>query len=302
MKPLVAAPLLASLLLAGCPSGAPPPAEGVTPAYAAVARGRIDVEGGLLQIEAPREGRLTAVAVGEGDRVEKGQVLATLDPEPARLQLAAASAALAQATAQRELLAGRIEAARLQVQRLAEAAAAGAPDGQGADAAAIALQSLLAEHAAAQAGVAMATQKRDGARYELDLHTLHAPLAAEVVRVAAQPGMGVAPAAGSLFTLLPLTAPVVRAEVSESYIDAVTVGMPALVSTDGGGTERRWPARVLRIGRIVGPATLTDDAQQRTNLRTVNCVLAFDQPPADLRVGQRVLVRFGAPAGGAKAP
>ena len=85
-------------------------------------------------------------------------------------------------------------------------------------------------------------------------------------------------------------------------IDAVTVGMPALVSTDGGGTERRWPARVLRIGRIVGPATLTDDAQQRTNLRTVNCVLAFDQPPADLRVGQRVLVRFGAPAGGAKAP
>ena len=102
----------------------------------------------------------------EGDRVEKGQVLATLDPEPARLQLAAASAALAQATAQRKLLAGRIEAARLQVQRLAEAAAAGAPDGQGADAAAIALQSLLAEHAAAQAGVAMATQKRDGARYD----------------------------------------------------------------------------------------------------------------------------------------
>ncbi|MBV8156522.1 MAG: secretion protein HlyD, partial [Dyella sp.] len=33
------------------------------------------------------------------------------------------------------------------------------------------------------------------------------------------------------------------------------------------------------------------------NTRTVECVLAFDQtPPASLRIGQRVIVQFGANA------
>ena len=74
-----------------------------------------------------------------------------------------------------------------------------------------------------------------------------------------------------------------------------------MVATDGSGADRSWPAHVLRIGRVVGPSTLEDDPQQRANLRTVSCVLAFDQPPPDdVRVGERVLVQFGTPSGGAK--
>src|SRR6185312_16429536 len=83
--------LVAALaLLVGCSQPAPPAADAVEPAYAAVARGRIAVEGGLLQLEAPRAGTLDSVSVHEGDRVAKGDTLATLDPEPARLQLQAA--------------------------------------------------------------------------------------------------------------------------------------------------------------------------------------------------------------------
>ena len=59
---------------------------------------------------------------------------------------------------------------------------------------------------------------------------------------------------------------------------------------------------VLRVGQVYGPATLENDPQVRANARTVECVLAFDQPGPDegradqirnLRIGQRVLVRFG---------
>lgn len=302
MKPLHLT-LLVPLLLAaaGCSHETPPTPASVAPTYAAVARGRIDVEGGLLKLDVAREGTLTAVDVHEGDRVARGQVLATLDPEPARLQLEAAEAALAQAKAQRELIDGKLRTSQVQAKRLAEAAQAGAGDGQSADAAAAAVQSLVAERAGADAAVAMATQKRDAARYELDLRTLRAPLAAQVVKVTAQTGASVSPASGALFTLLPLTPPIVRAELSESYVDAVKVGMAATVSTDGSGADRSWPAHVLRIGRVVGPSTLEDDPQQRANLRTVNCVLAFDRPPPDdVRVGQRVLVRFGQPANPAK--
>jgi len=53
---------------------------------------------------------------------------------------------------------------------------------------------------------------------------------------------------------------------------------------------------VLRIGSVYGPAMLENDPQVRANSRTVECVLAFDQPDSaqtrSLRIGQRVLVRF----------
>lgn len=299
MKPLRLAALVAALLLAaGCSHDSPPPAAtSATTAYAAVARGRVDVEGGLLVLGTPRDGTLTGVAVHEGDRVSKGQVLATLDPAPARLQLEAAEAALAQARAQRQLLDGKLAAVRVQAQRLAAAAKAGAGDGQSADAAAASVNELVARRAAADAAVAMATQKRDEARYELRLRTLRAPVDARVVRVTAQTGASVSTTVGGpLFTLLPLTPPIVRAELSESFVDAVKLGMPATVAADGGNSTRSWPAHVLRIGSVVGPSTLEDDPQLRANTRTVACVLAFDTPPpANVRVGQRVLVRFGTP-------
>ncbi|MGA0586456.1 HlyD family secretion protein [Dyella sp. KRB-257] len=303
MKPLRLAALVAALLLAaGCSHDSPPPAAtSATAAYAAVARGRVDVEGGLLVLGTPRDGTLTGVAVHEGDRVSKGQVLATLDPAPARLQLQAAEAELAQARAQRQLLDGKLAAVRVQAQRLTAAAKAGAGDGQSADAATASVNELVARRAAADAAVAMATQKRDEARYELGLRTLRAPVDARVVHVTAQAGASVSTAAGGpLFTLLPLTPPIVRAELSESFVDAVKLGMPATVAADGGGSTRSWPAHVLRIGSVVGPSTLEDDPQLRANARTVACVLAFDTPPpTDVRVGQRVLVRFGAPAASA---
>jgi hypothetical protein len=51
------------------------------------------------------------------------------------------------------------------------------------------------------------------------------------------------------------------------------------------------------VGKVYGPATLENDPQIRANARTVECVLAFDQSASaqvgNLRIGQRVLVRFG---------
>ena len=295
-------------LLAGCSRPADAPADGARPAatYTAVARGRIDIEGGLLALSMPREGTLATVAVHEGDHVKKGQLLAALDTESARLAVDAAQAQIDQAQAQLKLLGIKQVAAKQRAARLVAAVAAGAGDGQSADDAREAAAQLGAEQHAAQAATSMASQKLAEARYELKQRSLPAPFDAEVVHVAAQPGESVSPSSGALFTLLPQKPRIVRAELNESFVGVIKPGMHAEVSASNDVANAHWSAHVLRIGQVYGPATLENDPQVRANARTVECVLAFDQPNSnqtrDLRIGQRVMVRFGATPAPAAAP
>jgi multidrug resistance efflux pump len=204
----------------------------------------------------------------------------------------AAQAQLEQAQAQLKLLAIKQAAARQRAARLGAAAAAGAGDGQSADDAREASNQLDAERDADQAAVDMAAQKLAEAKYELAQRSLRAPFDAVVVHVAAQPGASVSPAAGPLFTLLPNKPRIVRAELNESFVGAVQPGMHAEVVANDDAENGHWNAHVLRVGQVYGPATLENDPQIRANARTVECVLAFDQPEQQLRIGQRVIVRF----------
>ncbi|OOG50321.1 secretion protein HlyD [Rhodanobacter sp. C01] len=290
-----------TFLLSACSRSADAPDKGTAKppaAYAAVARGKIDIEGGLLNLSMPREGTLATVAVHEGDHVKQGQLLATLDTEPATLAVEAAQTQLEQAQAQLKLLAVKQTAAKERARRLVAAAAAGAGDGQSADDAREIAAQLDAEQQGDQAARDMASQKLDEARYELKQRSLHAPFDGEVVHVLAQPGASVSPSSGPLFTLLPQKPRIVRAELNESFVGVIQPGMHAEVVADSGGDNTRWSAHVLRVGQVYGPATLENDPQIRANARTVECVLAFDQTGSDdrtrdLRIGQRVIVRFG---------
>jgi RND family efflux transporter MFP subunit len=284
--------LALSVLLCAC-SRSPDtaPAATTSPGYAAVARGRIDIEGGLLALSMPREGTLVKVAVREGDHVRQGQLLAQLDTRPSTLVVDAAQARLEQAQAQLKLLGIKQAAARQRAQRLVAAAAAGAGDGQSADDAREAAAQLDAEQQAAHASLDMARQKLDEARYELQQRSLRAPFDADVVQVSAQPGATVSTSTSALFTLLPRKPRVVRAELNESFVGKIKPGMHAVVSPNSDTGAVHWDAHVLRLGKVYGPATLENDPQVRANARTVECVLAFDQPQ-DLRIGQRVIVRF----------
>ena len=289
---LAACALAAALTLTACSKSAGPSASAIAASpYAAVARGRVDIEGGLLTLNMPREGVLASVPVHEGDSVKQGQLLAMLDTRPARLAVESAQAQLEQVQAQLKLLVVKQAAARLRAQRLSAAAAAGAGDGQSADDAREASAQLDAEHAADQAAIDMARQKLAEAEYELSQRSLHAPFDATVVRVKAQPGASVSPT-DALFTLLPDKPRIVRAELNESFVGAVHPGMRAEVVANDDSESDKWSAHVLRIGQVYGPSTLESDPQTRANARTVECVLAFDHPEQQLRIGQRVIVRF----------
>ncbi|MHA6204304.1 efflux RND transporter periplasmic adaptor subunit [Dyella soli] len=294
LHPLLALAIAASLLVA-CSHGDNGKAgtEATAPAYAAVARGRIDIEGGLLKLGMPREGVVAEIKVREGDHVHKGQLLAVLDTRPAQLAVSAAEAEQKQALAQGRLLDTRLKAAQQRASRLAAAAAAGAADGQGADDAREAAQQLQGELDSARAAATMATQKLDAARYELAQRSLVAPVDAQVVERSIQPGAAVSPQTGPAFVLLPEETRLVRAELNESFVGAVHEGMQAQIVDDSGSGVPTLTAHVKRIGTVFGPSALEEDPLIRANTRTVECVLAFDQPPpASLRIGQRVIVQF----------
>lgn len=279
--------------LSACSDKATPPAN-TESTYVAVSRGRIDVEGGLLHLSMPSEGTVTNVAVHEGDHVNRGQVLAVLDTEPARLAISAAQAQQNQAKAQIALYTAELATARTRADRLTAAAAADVGDRQSADNAKGAVAQLRAESEGARAAAQLAQVKLHEARYVLEHRTLRAPVEATVVHIKAPVGANVSPQSGALFTLLPQRPTIVRAELSEAYVSVVHPGMAASVVIDDDQSSSGIPAHVTRIGVVFSTSKLGDDPALRDNARTVECILAFDKPE-ELRVGQRVLVRFGAP-------
>ncbi|MGO4703968.1 HlyD family efflux transporter periplasmic adaptor subunit [Dyella sp. 2RAB6] len=305
-SPLSLLALAAALALAGCSrdnnADAARQAPAVSP-YAAVARGKIDIEGGLLKLSMPRDGVVAEIKVHEGDRVKKGQLLAMLDTEPSKLAVTSAEAEQKQSQAQADLLESRMKAADQRAERLEAAAKAGAGDAQSADDAREASRQLQGELTNARANAALAAQKLAGARYELAQRSLLAPVDGEIVQRLIQPGATASPQGGAAFVLLPEQPRLVRAELNESFVRAVSPGMRAEVVDDSGSGMPNLNAHVLRIGTVFGASALEDDPLVRANTRTVECVLAFDQPPpASARIGQRVLVRFTAGDAGQKAP
>ncbi len=287
------------LALAGCSGQAPPSANGASPGavhspYLAIARGRVDVEGGLVRVTALRDGVLSAVDAQEGDEVKAGQALAQLDARGAQLELAGMKAQLDAARAQLAELDVKLRAARQRAFRLGAAARAGAASGDAADEARTAVASLQAQRDAAKAELALTQQHVAQAQFEVDARTLRAPVAGRVVRRTAQIGQAVSTQSPEpLFEILPERPRIVRAELDADDADKIRTGLEAQVIREN-GEGAIYLAKVMRVGEVLGPDSLSDDPLTRAAAREVDCVLrlqpAANQPP--LRIGERVLVRF----------
>jgi RND family efflux transporter MFP subunit len=262
--------------------------------YVAIARGRVDVEGGLARVVAQRDGVVSAINVQQGNEVKAGQVLAQLDPRAAQIELEAARAQVEQARAQLAQLQVKLKEARQRAPRIAEAAKAGAASGDAADDARNEVALLQAQADAAKAATDAARQHVAAAQLDVEARTLRAPVAGRVVQRDAQIGQTVSAQSGTaLFTILPDRPRIVRAEVDADDADKVKPGMRAQVVRDT-GEGPAYPARVLRVGEVLGPSTLNDDPLARAASHEVECVLQLEpagSAPA-LRIGQRVLVRF----------
>jgi macrolide-specific efflux system membrane fusion protein len=283
-----------SATMYGCSRSAAEHAAASTPpvsAFVAIARGRVDVEGGIVRIVAQRDGIVAALHGAIGDSIKAGDVLIELDATQAKIGADMARAELAQAEAQAAAQRAKSPVLQQRAARVDEASRAGAASGQAADDARQALTELNAEIAVANATVESARQKVKQAEYEVAARNVRAPVGGRLIARDTQVGAAVAAQPGAVLAqLLPEAPRIVRAELNEGFVALVKIGMSAQVQAEAGGS-RSFTARVKRIGDVFGSSRLAEEGQESIDARDVECILELGAD-SDLRVGQRVQVRF----------
>ena len=262
--------------------------------YAAIANGKVDVEGGIIQIAARRGGIVSEVLVQEGDRVVTGQILARQEADEPRLALQSAAADVAQAESQLRQIQVDIRTAQREFDRLQQLVATNFVAAQRLDQARDAIASAEARMGSAQAAVATARARRDQAAYNVELTVIRSPANGRIVRRYANPGAGASTLnVSNMFDLEPDAPRIARAEIVESDIPNITSGQAVEVTPEG-DTTKVYVGTVLRRAAVFGARKLaSDDPSQRSDERVVEVVVTVGDAP--LLIGQRVLVKFMKP-------
>ncbi|MDP3491111.1 MAG: efflux RND transporter periplasmic adaptor subunit [Phenylobacterium sp.] len=268
--------------------------------YVAIANGKADVEGGLIQVAARSAGIVREVLVQEGDSVSEGQILARLEDDEPRLSAARARAEVEQARAQIALTQVEISTASREFDRLDTLSASNFVAGQRLDQARDGIRQAEARLRAQRAAVATAEARLAEAGYNLELTMIRAPADGVIVRRYANPGSGASTLnVSNMFDLEPAGQRIVRAEIAEGALPHVSLGQTVEIASEADPTKT-FKGQVLRRAAVFGARKLvSDDPTERADERVVEVVVSADGAP--FLVGQRVLVKFLRPAQSAAA-
>ncbi|HVY87314.1 MAG TPA: efflux RND transporter periplasmic adaptor subunit [Hyphomonadaceae bacterium] len=266
-------------------------ASSVNTPYATISAGKVDVEGGLVDIAARSQGIVREVMVEEGDKVKTNEVLAKQEDDDSRLSRNRVAAQLAQAEAQIPTLQVDLAAAQREQARLASLIKENAIAQQTYDQANDRVKSLEAQLDAQQAAVKLVRAQLAEADYQVELHIIRSPADGTIVRRYANPGMGASTLnVTPMFQLQPDSQRIVRAEVEERSLNQVKVGQSVEIVPES-DQEKSYPGKVLRIAGVMGARKLrSDDPSERADERVVEVVVDAEQAP--VLIGQRVLVKF----------
>jgi HlyD family secretion protein len=287
--------------LAGCnmpAQGGKPGAKGavkVPPSpYAAIANGKVDVEGGVIQVAARAPGTVREVLVQEGDSVTKGQVLARQEDDAQRLAVGSSQAAVAQAESAEALTEVNIRTAQREYDRLQKLAPSNFVAQQKLDQAQDAIDTAKATLVTQQAAVQTAKAQLAQAQYNEELTIIRAPMDGKIIRRYANPGAGASTLnVSDMFDLEPAIPHIIRSEIVESSIPDVHPGQEAEIVSEN-DPAHTYVGHVVRIAATFGARKLLSDAQnEASDERVVEVVVSADNTP--FLIGQRVLVKFMKP-------
>ncbi len=272
--------------------------------YAAIANGKVDVEGGIISVAARRGGIIREVLVQEGDRVVAGQVLARQEDDEARLAVQSSRASVNLAESQLAAIRVDINTAQREYDRLERLVATNFVAAQRLDQARDAIAGAQARMGSASAAVQTARAQLAQAQYNQELTVIRAPTAGRIARRYANPGAGASTLnVSAMFDLEPDAPRIARAEIVESDLPNVSIGQAVEITPEGDPTKV-YVGSVLRRAAVFGARKLaSDDPSQRSDERVVEVVVAAGDAP--MLIGQRVLVKFmkpGETAGAARTP
>ena len=293
--------MAAAAPLAGCNMQAPGGKPGAKAAikvppspYAAIANGKVDVEGGVVQVAARSPGTVREVMVQEGDTVTKNEILARQEDDAQRLAISAAQAAVAQAQSAEDLTEVNIRVAQREYDRLKPLVPNNFVAQQKLDEAQDSIDTAKATLVTQQAAVQTAQAQLAQAQYNEELTIVRAPMDGKVIRRYANPGAGASTLnVSDMFDLEPAIPHIIRAEIVESSIPLVHPGQDAEIVSEDDQTKT-YVGHVVRIAATFGARKLLSDSQnEASDERVVEVVVTADKTP--FLIGQRVLVKFMKP-------
>lgn len=259
--------------------------------YVAIANGKADVEGGMIQVAARRAGIVREVYVQEGDKVVKGQILARQEDDEPKLAAARNAALVEQAKAQMAQYQVQLTSAEREHKRLQGLVSTNFVAAQKVDQASDKIREAQANIQAQRAAIATAQAALEEARYNLELTIIRAPTDGRIARRYANPGAGASTLnVSNMFDLEPTAPRIVRAEIAESALPHVAIGQVVQIAPESEPTKF-YSGKVLRRAAVFGARKLqSDDPTERADDRVVEVVVSADSAP--FLIGQRVLVKF----------
>jgi len=283
--------------LSGCgKSGAGAPADkpagtAIASPFATIANGKVDIEGGVIEVAARRFGVIKDVLVNEGDVVRKGQILARQEDQDSILAINSARATVAQSRSQLVLSEVNLKTAQREYERLTKLAPSNAVAIQQLDQARDAVATAQAQLGIQQPAIQTAQARLAQAEYNEELTNIRAPMDGKIIRRYANPGAGASTLnVSNMFDLEPALPHIIRAEIIESAIPDVHVGQEAQIIPEV-DSSKVWTGHVIQIAATFGSRKLkSDSANEASDERVVEVVISADNAP--FLIGQRVMVKF----------
>jgi HlyD family secretion protein len=306
---------------------APVPGELHTMATAVIASpGRVEALSEEIRVSSELGGRLKRVSVEEGDRVEKGQVLAEIENDDYQARASAAEAELSERQAELRRI---VNGSRVEERREAEAAVAAAKallDNAKSETerrralaernvisrdeaeryerayrvavaqfeeaqqhfAFVDAQAREEDRAKALAAVELARAQLAEARAYLLKTFIRAPLGGVILRKLRHGGESVSTQFDSpVITMADDSTLRVRLDVDEADVSKLELGQRAYVTAEAYGTHR-FSGRVIRVGRILGRKNVrTDEPSEHVDTKILETLVELD-PGERLPLGLRV--------------
>ena len=241
-----------------------------------------------VDISADIPGRVTQVAVEEGQWVDRGALLIRIDPSQYQSAVRQAEAAVAQARAREaqaraQLLKAQNDARRAEMLSQGKDQLISAQD---LDQARTQGNVAGAELQAARFAVAQAQAALTEARTSLSKTTIVAPMSGRVTRLNIEEGetavVGTMNNPGSLLlTVADLSVMEAKIKVDETEVPNVTIGDSAAVRIDA-FPDQSFSGRVTRIGNSAVQAAGAQGASDQQSV-DFEVVITLDNPPASLR-------------------
>lgn len=207
----------------------------------------------IATVSSKSTGRVREVLIEEGQRVEAGQILATLDPIDADAQQALASAQLSASRSQIAQVEAQLVEAEANVRRLTLLVKDKLVSRQQYDQSVAQRDALRASLVSTRRNAEVANRQLDVASIGVDNTIVRAPFAGVITAKAAQPGEIVSPiSAGGGFTrtgigtIVDMDSLEIEVDVNEAYIGRVQPGMPVEAVLNA-YPDWRIPAEVIAI-------------------------------------------------------